>query len=210
MRDTMQEISDLELITRVRAGDAEGYRLLVERYQSLIYSIAYRMVRDRSEAEDLAQDVFLKAYQMLDSFREEASFKTWICRIATNRCIDWRRKHASRAQLTAEVEEAGRLSDDKETPEQVYLRRERLKQVRDVIEQMPDKYRTILLMHHFQGMSYKDIAEREQISPRTVETRLYRAKQMLRNAMEEEGGAVDGSSPTSDDLEVSGGRTRRN
>lgn len=204
----MQEASDLELIERIRNGDAMCSRLLVERYQSLVYSIAYRMIHDRAEAEDMAQEVFLKAFRTLDTFREEASFKTWICRIATNRCIDWKRKHASRTQLTAGVEEADALPDDAETPEQTYLRRERQSQVRDVIDGMPEKYRAILLMYHFQGMTYKDIAESEGISSRTVETRLYRAKQMLRTAMEG-GGAGDGTSGTSHDLEVSGGRTRR-
>jgi len=204
----MQEASDLELIERIRNGDAMCSRLLVERYQSLVYSIAYRMIHDRAEAEDMAQEVFLKAFRTLDTFREEASFKTWICRIATNRCIDWKRKHASRTQLTAGVEEADALPDDAETPEQTILRRERQSQVRDVIDGMPEKYRAILLMYHFQGMTYKDIAESEGISSRTVETRLYRAKQMLRTAMEG-GGAGDGTSGTSHGLEVSGGRTRR-
>lgn len=208
MWETMQEASDLELIERIRNGDAMCCRLLVERYQSLVYSIAYRMIHDRAEAEDMAQEVFLKAFRTLDTFREEASFKTWICRIATNRCIDWKRKHASRNQLTAGVEEADALPDEAETPEQTLLRRERQSEVRDVIDGMPEKYRAILLMYHFQGMTYKDIAESEGISSRTVETRLYRAKQMLRTAMEG-GGADDGTSGTPHDLEVSGGRTRR-
>jgi RNA polymerase sigma-70 factor, ECF subfamily len=205
----MQALDDLELIKRIREGDSDSYRLLVERYQALVFTIALRMVRDRSEAEDLAQDVFMKAYRTLDQFREEASFKTWICRIATNRCIDWKRKHQTRQQLTAQVEEAERIPDDMGlSPEQAYLRRESQVQVRQLIEEMPEKYRSILLMHHFQGMSYKDIAEQEAISPRTVETRLYRAKQMLRTAWEG-GGADDESFDRRQDLEVSGGRTRR-
>jgi len=180
----MQEANDLELVQRVRAGDDACYRLLVERYQTLVYTIAFRMVRDRSEAEDIAQDVFLKVYRTLDGFREEASFKTWICRIATNRCIDWRRKHGPRQEAAASVDEAEKVADQGtyERPEQALVRRETQEEVRRVIDEMPEKYRTVLLKYHFQGMSYKDIAEAQQISPRTVETRLYRAKQLLRNA----------------------------
>lgn len=200
----MQEASDQELIEQVRAGHADRYRLLVERYQSLVFSIALRMVRDRTEAEDIAQDVFLKAYRTLESFREEASFKTWICKIATNRCIDWRRKHAARQERTTQVEEAERLADPlHELPEQALVRRETQREVRRVIEEMPEKYRTILLMYHFQGMSYKDIAEVEQISARTVETRLYRAKSLLRAAMRG-GGADDEPFDRIADLELSG------
>lgn len=205
----MQEASDKDLMERVRAGDSHSYRLLVERYQSLVYTIALRMVRDHTEAEDIAQDVFLKAYRTLDQFREEASFKTWICKITTNRCIDWRRKHASRQEHTTQVEEAERLADlHEERPEQVLMRRETQREVHRVIEEMPEKYRTILLMYHFQGMSYKDIAEVEQISARTVETRLYRAKSLLRAAMRG-GDADDGSFDREADLELSGGRSRR-
>lgn len=198
----MQEASDLELLHNVRAGDPHSYRLLVERYQSLIFTIALRMVRDYAEAEDLAQDIFLKAYRTLDSFREEASFKTWICRIASNHCIDWKRKHGKRQEQTAQVEEAERLPDGAETPEQAILRQESRQEVRRVLEEMPEKYRTILLMYHFQGMSYKEIAEAQDISARTVETRLYRAKNLLRTAMK--GGEDDEPSLGRHHLQVSG------
>ncbi|HEU4964260.1 MAG TPA: sigma-70 family RNA polymerase sigma factor [Bacilli bacterium] len=201
----MQEASDLELIQSVRAGDAASYRLLVERYQSLLFSIALRMVRDRTEAEDLAQDIFLKAYRTLDQFREESSFKTWICRIATNHCIDWKRKHGKRQESTTQVEAAERLPDGAETPEQAYLRRERQQEVWRVLEEMPEKYRTILLLFHFQGKSYKEIAEELDISARTVETRLYRAKNLLRTAMK--GGEDHESSGRQYDLELSGRRS---
>ncbi|TCP53897.1 RNA polymerase RpoE-like sigma-24 subunit [Tumebacillus sp. BK434] len=198
----MQGGSDQELIQRVTAGDSNSYRLLVERYQTLVYTIAHRMVRDRTEAEDLTQEIFLKAYRMLDSFREEASFKTWICKIATNRCIDWRRKHVPRQEQTAQVEEAERIPDDLDaSPEHVLLRREQQEEVHGMLEEMPEKYRSILLMYHFQGMSYKDIAEAQEISPRTVETRLYRAKNMLRERLK--GGGSDGARIRRLDLEVS-------
>lgn len=180
----MQGESDQELIQRVIAGDSNSYRLLVERYQTLVYTIAHRMVRDRTEAEDLTQEIFLKAYRTLDSFREESSFKTWICKIATNRCIDWRRKHVPRQEQTAQVEEAERIPGDLDaSPERVLLRLERQQEVQGLLEEMPEKYRSILLMYHFQGMSYKDIAKAQEISPRTVETRLYRAKNMLRERL---------------------------
>lgn len=187
---TMQHDSDIEIIERVRTGDEHSYRLLVERYQTLVFTIAFRMVRDRAEAEDIAQDVFLKVFRTLDQFREESTFKTWICRITTNRCIDWKRKHGSRQEATTQVEEADRIVDEiHERPEQSMVRRETQEEVRKAIEEMPEKYRTILLMYHFQGLSYKDIADREGISPRTVETRLYRAKHLLRTALK--GGEAD-------------------
>jgi RNA polymerase sigma-70 factor, ECF subfamily len=186
----MHNDSDIEIIERVRTGDEHSYRLLVERYQTLIFTIAFRMVRDRTEAEDIAQDVFLKVYRTLDQFREESSFKTWICRIATNRCIDWKRKHGVRQDATTQVDEADRLVDEiHERPEQSLVRRETQAEIRKAIEEMPEKYRTILLMYHFQGLSYKEIADQQDISPRTVETRLYRAKHLLRTALK--GGEAD-------------------
>lgn len=204
----MHEMSDTELIQRVQSGDEGSYRLLVERYQSLVYTIALRMVRDRTEAEDLAQDVFLKAYRTLGDFREEASFKTWICKIATNRCIDWKRKHGVRQERTAQVEEAAWIPDTSvERPEQALVRRETQAEVRKLIDEMPEKYRTILILYHFQNMSYQDIAEDQQISPRTVETRLYRAKQMMRTALR--GGETDDARKQEPVVELSGGRTER-
>ncbi|KEO84543.1 RNA polymerase sigma factor [Tumebacillus flagellatus] len=204
----MQEASDLVLIREVLAGDETCYRLLVERYQSLVYTIALRMVRDRTEAQDIAQDVFLKAYRTLGDFREEASFKTWICKIATNRSIDWKRKHGVRQEKTAQVEEAAWIPDTGvERPDQALIRRETQAEVRRVIEEMPEKYRSILVMYHFQNMSYQDIAEDQKISPRTVETRLYRAKQMMRTALR--GGEADEPLEREPVVQVSGGRSRR-
>ncbi|MBL0386097.1 RNA polymerase sigma factor [Tumebacillus sp. ITR2] len=205
----MHEASDLEWIKKVLAGDESCYRLLVERYQALVYTIALRMVRDRTEAEDIAQDVFLKAYRTLADFREEASFKTWVCKIATNRCIDWKRKHGTRQERTAQVEEAAWIPDPNgERPEQALIRRETQSEVRRVIEEMPEKYRSILVMYHFQNMSYQDIADNQEISPRTVETRLYRAKQMMRTALRG-GGADEHALEREPVVQVSGGRPRR-
>ncbi|PWK13741.1 RNA polymerase sigma factor [Tumebacillus permanentifrigoris] len=204
----MHEASDQELIQGVQTGDDACYRLLVERYQSLVYTIALRMVRDRTEAEDIVQDVFLKAFRTLEHFREEASFKTWICKIATNRCIDWKRKHGVRQERTAQVEEAAWIPDTTvERPEQALVRRETQAEVRRLIEEMPEKYRKILILYHFQNMSYQDIADDQQISPRTVETRLYRAKQMMRTALR--GGESDDTHERELAVEVSGGRSGR-
>lgn len=162
------------------AGDATAFRRLVERYASRILAVVGQLISDRGEAEDVTQEVFFKVYRKLGSFRQESSFYTWLYRVAINAATD-RRKRRRRDTLHC-GDEAARLAVSETTaPSDDPLGREELaREVRAAVADLPDKYRTILLLREFDGLAYEDIAAALGCSLGTVESRLFRARARLR------------------------------
>lgn len=177
--------SDAYLVARALEGELPAFEKLVSRYQNRIVGYSARMLNDQEEAEDVAQEVFIKAYRSLHSFRGDASFSTWIYRIATNLCIDRLRSRKRRPQqaysldepLDREEESGGRdIADYSAEPVREVEREELRRRVRQVMSEMPERMRTILVMCDMQGMSYEEIAKVLDCPIGTVKSRLFHAR----------------------------------
>lgn len=183
--------TDLELIQIVRdhedrAEREAAFRVLVDRYKTRIYSLCHRMLRDASDAEDAAQEAFVKAYKKIDTFRGDAQFYTWLYRIATNVAndhYDSRRRRRTRETSDVTVVEPVRMGD-RDRPDRV-LEREDLKIVaRRAIERVPPLFRTVLVLREYEGLEYREIADILGISVGTVMSRLFRARMRFKDIME--------------------------
>ena len=177
--------SDEALIERALQNDLPAFEALVSRYQGKIVGYAARMLNDHDEAEDVAQEAFIKAYRSLDGFRGQSSFSTWLYRIVTNLCIDRARLKKRRPQqaysldepLDGEEEKGGReLPDYSTEPSKDVERDELRRQVRETVAQMPEKMRAVLVMCDIQGMAYEDIAASLDVPIGTVKSRLFHAR----------------------------------
>jgi RNA polymerase sigma-70 factor (ECF subfamily) len=177
--------SDAHLVSRALEGELPAFERLVSRYQNKIVGYAARMLSDTDEAEDVAQEVFIKAYRSLDSFRGDAMFSTWLYRITTNLCIDRLRAKKRRPQQAYSLDEPYDKEDDKggreiadfsAEPTREVEREELRRRVREVMAEMPEKMRTILIMCDMQGMAYEEIAKVLDCPLGTVKSRLFHAR----------------------------------
>lgn len=173
------------IVERARQGRRDAFEELVRMYNQKVFHLAYGFVRDRAAADDLAQEVFIKAYQSLPKFRAEAEFGTWIYRIAVNHIKDHLRKTARRKEIS--LDEVGEgpiaVADSVADGELRREEEERRREVFRILETLPPKYRLILTLRDVQGMSYEDVASALGIAPGTVDSRLHRARKMLRKKM---------------------------
>jgi RNA polymerase sigma-70 factor (ECF subfamily) len=180
------EVTDAELVRKTLAGKTEAYNALVQRYQRQVYNLAYRMLGNADDAGDLVQDTFLRAYGALSSFRQDASFLTWLYKIASNLCIDQMRSRKSRGALSLDVElEEGRepMADRTQGPEESVVRGAVANIVHKEVMNLPERYRIVVVMRHLQGMSIDEIAEDLDLPSGTVKTHLFRAREMLRGRL---------------------------
>jgi RNA polymerase sigma-70 factor (ECF subfamily) len=175
-------INERELVERCRLGDEGAFQQLVDRYKELVFALIARTVQDRSRAEDLAQDVFLRIHRGLPYFRGEARLSTWIYRIVVNVC----------AQPQSPVAQAVSLQDDRVSTaaSAVMDRRFGDLELRDRLEKaiarLPANYRLLIAAHYLDGVRYEDLADALNLPLGTVKTQLYRAKQQLRRVLETE------------------------
>ncbi len=174
--------SDEELAFKAARGDKEAFAELVRRYQKPIFAMAYRMVGNREDARDIAQEAFLKAYRALARFKENSRFSPWLYSIANNLCIDaLRRKGRNNVSLDeplpdgGERQVAGGMDPLKELEKQ-----ETSQQVQTAIDALPAKFKSVLLLRHMQELSYEEIAQTLGIPVSSVKTHLFRAREALR------------------------------
>ncbi len=174
------------LIKQILAGDNDSFRKLLQKYQALVYSICYNIVRDHQEAENLAQETFIQVHKALSQY-EYKGFKTWVSRIAVNKSIDLKRKKLTQKESKVifldDIEQCG-LGHADDVLEQIEAAEESRK-VLELCSQLPDKYGSVLIKHYIESKSCKQISDEEGISPRTVESRLFRAKKMFRKYWKE-------------------------
>jgi len=179
------EPSDLALVKRVQQGDRAAFDLLVIKYQHKILKLIMRYVRDPSEALDVAQEAFLKAYRAAPSFRGDSAFYTWLYRIAINTAKNHlvaagRRPHSYDLDLQdSEQHEAISKLKDLETPEGLVLSEEILAAVNKAIENLPEELRTAILLREIEGMSYEEIAQTMECPVGTVRSRIFRAREAI-------------------------------
>lgn len=176
---------ELQWIRAVKAGHPEAYKFLVQRYQNMVYHVCLKMTADDVSAKDLSQDIFLKAYSALPAFREESSFSTWLYQIAVRKCLDWKRAH-KREQARRSM---GEVTEDdwvtSQTPEHIVLSEETNSRVHQMVAELQEPYKSAVQMFYFEQCSYQEIAIRQGITSKTVESQLYRARQMMRKKGEE-------------------------
>lgn len=189
---------DERLAVEAQQGNMKAFAVLVERHQGRVYRTLYQVVGDEQDAQDLTQEVFLKVYRALGGYRGDAAFTTWLHRLTLNLAFDWlraRRRRPLQVPLEPPAEEersVREIPSPGEGPEEAALRNERRRRLQEAIQALPLDYREVVLLYHFHHLSYQQIADRLNAPVRTVETRLYRAKQLLRKALVNEDGGDSG------------------
>jgi RNA polymerase sigma-70 factor, ECF subfamily len=170
----MSAPSDRELIQRARRGDAEAFGELVTRHQTSVFNVCYRILHERTEAEDMAQETFVRAHNRLDKFDDERPFGPWIRRVAANVCLN----HLESRRVTTELDEE-RDADESQRPETQTEVRERSEQVRVALASLPAHYRVVVELRHYQELSYDEIAAELNIPLSDVKSHLFRARKIL-------------------------------
>lgn len=176
---------DQLLVERVQKGDKAAFDLLIRKYQHRIISLVSRYVSDHAEAQDIAQEAFIKAYRALGNFRGDSAFYTWLYRIAINTAKNWlvarnRRPPASDIDaMDAEQYDIDSRLKERGTPENELLRAEIEKTVQDAIADLPDDLRTAIILREMEGMSYEDIATTMDCPIGTVRSRIFRAREAI-------------------------------
>ena len=176
---------DKKLVLRVQQGDKSAYDLLVIKYQHRIIQLVNRYVKDPSEAQDVAQEAFIKAYRALGNFRGDSAFYTWLYRIAINTAKNYlvsRNRRYSDYQIdiqdAEQVENAPQLKV-METPEYLLLNDEIVKVIKAAIEKLPEEMKVAIMLREFEGMSYEDIAQTMECPVGTVRSRIFRAREAI-------------------------------
>ncbi len=180
-----QDDNDQEIVRRVQAGDQSAFNALVLKYQHRVLKLVGRFVNDATEAEDVAQEAFLKAYRALPSFRGDSAFYTWLYRIAINTAKNALVAHKRRPidfdldlQDPEQFERQARLKEA-DTPEGVLLTDEIRNVVEKAMEQLPDDLRTAIVLRELEGLSYEEIAEAMDCPVGTVRSRIFRAREAI-------------------------------
>lgn len=181
----IRQITDEEIIRKCLNGEREVYRVFVERYQDKIFNLIYRYVGSYDSAQDIAQEAFVKAFESLGSFRNDARFSTWLYRIAVNKCKDFlkdrRRDDVSLERVAAPA--SSRYSSPFVGPEEGFLRRERATNINKAILALSPMYREAFLLRHMEGLSYNEMRKILGLPINTLKMRVFRARKSLRRML---------------------------
>jgi len=175
-------MEEKELVLQSINGDDEAFGLLVNKYKNKVFNMAYNMTHNRETADDIAQEVFIKAYKALPKFQFKSQFGTWLYQITANHIRDYLRKEGKVKQYSLEEMQELPSQDKNHTQsiEKKQINKKRREIVFTAIRSLPEKHRIILVLRDIQGYSYDDIAKILKISPGTVDSRLFRARKSLR------------------------------
>ncbi|MDR4888161.1 sigma-70 family RNA polymerase sigma factor [Fredinandcohnia sp. QZ13] len=178
-------IQDEVLIEKAKAGDEHAFRLLIEKYKNLVFKAIYPVLRHEKDAEDAAQEVFLKIYYALPQYSAQG-FKAWITRISVNHAIDVKRKKQRQNELILEPDDLPVLSSSEESVVIPLLRKEQRELVKNRLHDMPANYREVIEAYYIAEKSYKQIAIEQQLEVKTVEMKLYRARNWMKKHWKED------------------------
>lgn len=180
------EQNDVQLVIASRNGDQDAFALLVQYHQRRVFNLVYRMLQDYEEANEVTQEAFLAAWQGLSSFRGDASFSTWLYRIAYNCCLKQLelRKRDRSLQSALELEQTWEQRDIDQQANAELEARDRQEVVREQLSNLPAKYRMVLVLRHLQEMTYEEMAEILKMPIGTVKTHLFRARNLLKERLE--------------------------
>jgi RNA polymerase sigma-70 factor, ECF subfamily len=191
--NSLEMVSDADVMLRVKTGDESAFAYLVQKYRRPMVGFLYRLCHNPAAAEELAQEVFLRVYRSRSSYEASAKFSTWIYRIATNLAVNHARdtRH-ERPQVTVRLDEPDQetgatpdLADESLTVEQQMLQRERLAAIRNKVNGLPERQRIAVIMHKYQQMDYRQIAEALNLSESATKSLLFRAYETLREQLKE-------------------------
>ncbi len=185
--------SDAEIMLQVKAGDDSAFEYLVQKYRRPMVGFMFRMAHSNAAAEDLAQEVFLRVYRSRESYEASAKFSTWLYRIATNLAVNHARdtrheRPENTVSLDEPDEESGRtldLPDGAPSAEETMVQRERLAAIRQRVQALPERQRIAVVMHKYQQMDYRQIADVLKLSESATKSLLFRAYETLREQLKE-------------------------
>lgn len=182
----MVEDTDAALVARARTGDFAAFETLVRAYRNEVYRLAYHFVRDREEAWDVSQEVFIKVYRSLGSFRGEASFKTWLMRITANQCKDYLKKGRVKTveyNDAVETQESGETSGSGRDPARDAQAKEIGGAILKALDRLSMKHRTAFILREFEGLSYEEMAQVMGCTIGTVMSRLHHARKRMQASL---------------------------
>ncbi len=172
-----EERNDVTLVAEARAGKREAFSELVRRHQTAIYRVCYRVLGNPEDAEDAAQEAFLRAYDRLATFESRSTFKTWMTRLAVNVSLNARVRRKSSSPLL-DV-----LRSNEPDPEAQSIRSESVHELREALRLLPDGQRIAIVLHDLEGMPYKEIAEVLDVPPGTAKVWAFRGRERLRDLL---------------------------
>lgn len=182
--------NDFNLVSRAKEGDQRAYAELMHRYKDAIYFMALKMLNNKDDAMDLAVETFGKAFENLDKYKPEFAFSTWLFRIATNSCIDFiRKKKLNVVSLNTMVDEDGddrplQIKSDSLNPEESSIRKEQSEQLKMIVDNLPQRYRNLIILRYFNELSYEEIAGQLDLPLGTIKAQLFRARSLLYHIMD--------------------------
>src|SRR5579863_3499056 len=179
------EQEDAQLVKASQHGDQDAFAVLVQRHQRRVFNMSLRMLQDYEDANEITQEAFLAAWQGLPAFRGEALFPTWLYRITYHCCLRQleRRKREQVLQVAIQAEQTLYRVNNEKQVEDAIERRDRQAFVLEHLEQLPDKYRTVLILRHLQEMTYEEMASMLAIPIGTIKTHLFRARNLLKERL---------------------------
>lgn len=201
MAESMEEV----WLAQAKSGDHEAFGCLVRAYEKRVFALTRRLCVDPSDAEEAAQDAFLAVWQGLPSFRGEARFSTWLYRLTVNACTDILRRRQRRSGRDELLDRAEALPDLAPSPQEAAERKELRSAIEAGLRQLPEEYRTALVLREIQQLSYEEIAQTTGAKSGTIKSRISRGRGLLRKFLQEQGNLSD--FPASNRIEAGkGGR----
>jgi RNA polymerase sigma-70 factor (ECF subfamily) len=182
---SIEALSDAAIVEKVLAGDADAFATLVERYKDAVQNLAYRMLGNVTEAEDVTQEVFVRAYTQLATYKPAHKFSTWLLSIASHLSIDQLRRRRFLALPLEDVPFLEWITDLGTGPEQSALEGEQHDEIQRYLQRLPGKYRAVIVLRYWYDLSYEEIAQMLRLTPALVKARLHRARELLARAMKD-------------------------
>lgn len=179
------KVEDYELIDRAISGEQSAYDKLMRKYYNLVHNLIYRMIYNKEDVEDLAQEAFIKAFNSLDKFDRQFAFSTWLYKIASNNCIDYlRKKKLNTISINKEIDSEDddlrfEIPDVEFKPDRSIIEEERKALLEEAIASLPGKYRTVILMRHRDEKEYEEISKELKLPLGTVKAHIFRGRELL-------------------------------
>ena len=179
----MERLTDEQLVALTLQGEQAAFNIIVERYQKQVFSLAYRLHNDYDEARDLAQEAFIRIYKQLPGFDQDRKFFPWMYRVAQNTCINVLHSLPKESLNLDEYYERYEPEAEGSSRDPLVMLEEREKadDFASMLRDLPEQYRTVILLKYLEGLSYREISERLELPESTVEARLHRGRNYLRN-----------------------------